>query len=117
MGATEGRFDRATRLCGDARRCDTGAGGGRELSRLARSDDLAGGAAGAGRRRRQLRRPSSEPNSTFECTFDSKKFKPCSSPSKYKHLDFGKHRFAVRATDAAGNTDSSPDKDRFKRKD
>jgi hypothetical protein len=60
---------------------------------------------------------SSEPGSTFACAFDSKKFKPCDAgKAKYKHLDFGKHKFAVRATDASGNTDLSPDKDKFKRK-
>jgi hypothetical protein len=60
---------------------------------------------------------SSEPNSTFECAFDSKKFKPCDSgKAKYKHLDFGRHKFLVRATDAAGNADQSPARDKFKRK-
>lgn len=60
---------------------------------------------------------SSEPNSTFECAFDSKQFKPCDAGKvKYKHLDFGKHRFLVRAADAAGNIDQSPAKDKFKRK-
>jgi uncharacterized delta-60 repeat protein len=60
---------------------------------------------------------SSEAGSTFECAFDSNNFKPCDSGNaKYKHLDFGKHKFRVRATDAAGNTDTSPAKDKFKRK-
>jgi len=31
-----------------------------------------------------------------------------------KHLDEGKHKFKVRATDAAGNTDPTPAKDKFK---
>ena len=30
------------------------------------------------------------------------------SPVKLKGLDLGKHRFRVRATDAAGNTDPTP---------
>jgi hypothetical protein len=60
---------------------------------------------------------SSEPNSSFDCAFDSKKFKPCDAgKAKYKRLDLGKHKFLVRATDAAGNTDPSPDKDKFKRR-
>jgi uncharacterized delta-60 repeat protein len=60
---------------------------------------------------------SSEPGSTFECAFDSKTYKPCDAGKvKYKHLDFGKHKFSVRATDAAGNTDGSPAKDKFKHK-
>ncbi len=57
---------------------------------------------------------SNEPNSTFECKFDRKKFKPCESPKKLKDLDDGKHKFLVRATDAAGNTDNSPAKAKFK---
>jgi uncharacterized delta-60 repeat protein len=60
---------------------------------------------------------SSEPNSTFACAFDSKKFEPCDAGKvKYKKLDFGKHKFSVVATDAAGNTDPSAAKDKFKRK-
>jgi uncharacterized delta-60 repeat protein len=60
---------------------------------------------------------SSEPNSTFECAFDSKTFEPCGNGKvKYKHLDFGKHKFLVRSTDAAGNTDQTPARDKFKRK-
>ncbi len=57
---------------------------------------------------------SSEPDSTFECKVDSKPFKPCTSPRKVKHLDEGKHKFKVVATDAAGNTDPSAAKDKFK---
>jgi hypothetical protein len=56
---------------------------------------------------------ATEPGSTFECKLDRKKFKPCSSPKKLKNLDEGKHRFYVRATDAAGNTDRSPAKRKF----
>jgi FG-GAP-like repeat len=56
---------------------------------------------------------STEPNSTFECKFDKKKLKSCKSPAKYS-VDDGKHKFAVQATDAAGNTDPSPAKDKFK---
>ena len=57
---------------------------------------------------------SSESSSSFECKLDKKKFKPCKSPRKYKRLKKGKHKFKVRATDAAGNTDPSPAKDKFK---
>jgi hypothetical protein len=60
---------------------------------------------------------SSEPNSTFDCKFDDGKYRPCDSGKvKYKHLDFGKHSFHVRAIDPAGNTDPTPAKDKFKRK-
>jgi hypothetical protein len=57
---------------------------------------------------------SDEPNSTFECKFDRKPYKPCKSPKRLKNLDDGKHKFKVRATDAAGNTDTSPAKAKFK---
>jgi hypothetical protein len=56
---------------------------------------------------------SSEPGSTFECKLDKKKFKSCKSPKKLK-VKVGKHRFQVRATDAAGNTDPSPATRKFK---
>ena len=48
---------------------------------------------------------SSEPDSTFECKLDKKPFKPCTSPKKVKRLEDGKHKFKVRAIDAAGNVD------------
>ncbi len=57
---------------------------------------------------------SSEPGSTFECKLDGKPYKPCTSPRKVKRLDDGKHKFRVRATDSAGNTDPSPAKAKFK---
>jgi hypothetical protein len=58
---------------------------------------------------------SSEPNSTFVCKFDKAKPKPCDSgKAKFKHLDDGKHKFKVIATDAAGNSDPSAAKDKFK---
>jgi Tol biopolymer transport system component len=57
---------------------------------------------------------SDEPGSSFDCKFDKKGFAPCASPRKYKHLKARKHKFQVRATDPAGNTDSSPDEDKFK---
>lgn len=57
---------------------------------------------------------SSEAGSNFECRSDRKKFKPCSSPKKLKRLKRGKHSFAVRAIDAAGNVDSTPARHRFR---
>jgi virginiamycin B lyase len=56
---------------------------------------------------------SSEPNSTFECKLDKKKFKPCESPKKVK-IDEGKHKFKVRAIDVARNVDPTPAKDKFR---
>ncbi len=57
---------------------------------------------------------SNEPGSTFECSLDGKPFAPCTSPLKTKKLKRKKHTFAVRATDAAGNTDASPAEAKFK---
>ncbi|HEX2129435.1 MAG TPA: choice-of-anchor R domain-containing protein [Solirubrobacterales bacterium] len=57
---------------------------------------------------------SDEAGSKFECKIDRKKFKSCTSPKVVKHLDDGKHKFKVRAIDAVGNVDPTPDKDRFK---
>ena len=56
---------------------------------------------------------SSEPG-TFECKRDKKPFKPCRSPKAIRNLDRGKHKFQVRAIDAVGNVDLTPDKDRWK---
>ena len=55
-----------------------------------------------------------EPGSTFRCKIDKKPFKPCASPRRYRRLDEAKHKFLVRATDPAGNTDPTPDKDKWK---
>ena len=57
---------------------------------------------------------SNEPGSTFECKKDKKSWKPCTSPARMKRLDEGRHKFKVRATDPAGNTDPTPAKARFK---
>jgi hypothetical protein len=51
---------------------------------------------------------STEAGSTFECSIDKGEFKSCSSPTTYKRLSPGKHKFQVRAIDAAGNVDKTP---------
>ena len=56
---------------------------------------------------------SDEAGSTFECKLDNKRWKSCTSPKKIK-VDEGRHKFKVRAIDAAGNVDPSPAKDKFK---
>jgi hypothetical protein len=56
---------------------------------------------------------ASEPGSTFQCKIDKAPFAPCASPAKFK-VRAGKHTFQVAATDAAGNTDQTPAKDKFK---
>jgi hypothetical protein len=57
---------------------------------------------------------SDEPGSTFKCKLDKQPWRRCSSPKKVKRLAEGKHRFAVRATDPAGNSDPTPTVDTFK---
>jgi Fungalysin metallopeptidase (M36)/Fungalysin/Thermolysin Propeptide Motif len=51
--------------------------------------------------------------SSFQCGLDGAAFKPCTSP-KTVTVKRGKHRFAVRATDASGNTDPTPATDSWK---
>jgi hypothetical protein len=63
----------------------------------------------------KFRFKSSEPNSTFQCKLDKGAFRKCDTGKMtYKHLEPGKHKFQVKATDAAGNTDSSAAKAKFK---
>jgi hypothetical protein len=40
---------------------------------------------------------------TFNCSFDRAPLAPCTSPAIFKHLQPGKHRFTVQATDTAGS--------------
>jgi hypothetical protein len=51
---------------------------------------------------------SPETESTFACSLDSAPFAGCVSPASYSSLAVGAHTLAVRATDAAGNTDATP---------
>jgi large repetitive protein len=50
---------------------------------------------------------TSEP-ATFECRLDGGSFAPCTSPKTYRALARGRHSFAVRAVDSAGNVDATP---------
>jgi hypothetical protein len=51
---------------------------------------------------------STETGSTFGCKLDAGSFATCTTPKSYTGLTVGSHTFQVRATDAAGNTDSTP---------
>jgi Bacterial Ig domain/Beta-propeller repeat/Thrombospondin type 3 repeat len=51
---------------------------------------------------------STESGSTFACRIDGAAFTGCTSPANYSGLAAGSHTFQVRATDPAGNTDSTP---------
>ncbi len=57
---------------------------------------------------------SDDPGAEFECKLDNEPFEVCGSPKTVRRLDEGKHKFKVRAIDAAGNVDTSPAKDKFK---
>ena len=57
---------------------------------------------------------SDEAGSTFQCKIDRKPWKTCASPKTVKRLDEGRHKFKVRAVDAAGNVDPTAAKDKFK---
>jgi hypothetical protein len=45
---------------------------------------------------------------TFSCSLDGAAYTSCGSPLRYVDLAAGWHTLAVRATDAAGNTDPTP---------
>jgi Bacterial Ig-like domain len=51
---------------------------------------------------------STQAGSTFECELDAGGFTACTSPKAYTGLSGGSHTFRVRATDPAGNADTTP---------
>jgi hypothetical protein len=54
-----------------------------------------------------LRFSADEEGSSFQCALDTSAFAACTPPAEYAALGDGSHTFAVRATDAAGNTDAT----------
>ncbi len=57
---------------------------------------------------------ASEPGVTFRCAVDGRQSKPCVSPVRLAHLKLGRHTFAIRATDAAGNVQRVPTRRRWR---
>jgi hypothetical protein len=51
---------------------------------------------------------SSEPGSTFLCSYDGKPYVACAASFTTPKLTKGRHRFDVLSTDAVGNRDQSP---------
>jgi len=51
---------------------------------------------------------SSEPGSSFRCSLDGEKFKPCAAGRRYGQPLPGRHKLRVVAVDGAGNVDSTP---------
>ncbi|HVD41397.1 MAG TPA: right-handed parallel beta-helix repeat-containing protein [Solirubrobacterales bacterium] len=51
---------------------------------------------------------SNESGVTFGCKIDSGRWNRCRAPKAYTGLLTGSHQFAVRATDKAGNVDTTP---------
>ncbi|HEX6131802.1 MAG TPA: Ig-like domain-containing protein, partial [Actinomycetota bacterium] len=49
-----------------------------------------------------------EPGSTFECKLDAGAWSSCTSPQSFTLLNEGSHTFQARATDGAGNTETTP---------
>jgi hypothetical protein len=65
------------------------------------------------KRKVKIKFESNEPGSTFMCRLDKGAFKACDSPFK-KRVGQGRHKFFVYAIDAAGNSDQTPAKLKFK---
>lgn len=65
-------------------------------------------------RKATIKFKSSELGSTFRCKLGNGPSKRCSSPKTLKRLKPGRYKFSVAATDAFGNTDTSPAVVRFR---
>ena len=66
------------------------------------------------KRKATFRFSSSEPNSSFRCKLDNRRYKGCSSPKTYRRLKPGRHKLQVGASDAFGNADPTPTVKRFR---
>jgi hypothetical protein len=80
-----------------------------QLDQVAPRTKITSGTSGAvDSRKAKFYFKSNEAKSTFECKLDGLPWQACVSPKVYKGLANGEHKFKVRATDKAGNTDPSP---------
>ena len=51
---------------------------------------------------------SASETSTFQCQINGGSFSACTSPKEYANLTTGNHTFSVKATDTAGNAETTP---------
>ena len=85
-----------------------------EADSTAPETQITGGPTGRTRNRTPKFRFRANEPSTYECKLDKRGWRSCASPKIYSQLGRGGHRFKVRATDLAGNTEPEPAKQRFR---
>jgi len=74
---------------------------------------IAGPGAVSGAHTQEIAFAASEPAVTYTCALDGRRSRPCTSPVVMRHLRLGRHTFAVRARDAAGNPQRTPTRIRW----
>lgn len=80
-----------------------------ETDRTAPHTTIAQGPQGRTRSRQaRFTFSATETPATFQCRIDRKAWTSCTSPKTYRGLAKGRHVFAVRASDKAGNQDPTP---------
>jgi hypothetical protein len=55
-----------------------------------------------------------QPGTSFICRLDRRRWRPCSSPLRLKHLRRGRHVLRVKAENAVGEWEQRPTKRAFK---
>jgi hypothetical protein len=55
-----------------------------------------------------------QPGSSFTCKLDHRRWKGCSSPTRFRKLKLGRHIFSVKAINALGTADERPTRRRFR---
>ena len=66
------------------------------------------------KRKARIAFTADEVGARFECKLDRRDWAGCTAPVRLRHVKPGRHRFRVRAIDAAGNTDPTPAKAKWK---